>query len=169
MPAPRDWADPFLAQAREDLAAAQAAYEAGAPSTYCMLMQMVFEKLAKAAFARAGGPVPRQHQVATRLVQVLRRAPGGGAVAIGGARALQAVQELEAAHPAVVADAIRRGTSPQYPQLEYPWENPGSGAIEWPAQHLPIARRVADPEDRVGADLLKTARAFVKRFNTMFP
>lgn len=169
MATPRDWADPFLAQAREDIVAAQAAYDAGAPSTYCMLMQMVFEKLAKAAFARGGGPVPRQHQVATRLVQVLRRAPGGAVVTIGGARALQAVQQLEAAHPAVVADAIRRGASPQYPQLEYPWEDPASGAIEWPARHLPIARRVADPEDRVGADLLKTARAFLKHFDTMFP
>ena len=41
----RDWADAFFAQAKEDLTAAQAAFDVGVPSTFCMLMQMVFEKL----------------------------------------------------------------------------------------------------------------------------
>ena len=48
MPQPRDWADPFLQQAREDLRAAQVAYSAACESTFCMLLQMTFEKLAKA-------------------------------------------------------------------------------------------------------------------------
>ncbi|GMV18165.1 MAG: hypothetical protein AMXMBFR56_63890 [Polyangiaceae bacterium] len=169
MPEPRDWAEPFRRQASEDLLGAQAAYEAGAFSTYCMLMQMVFEKLAKAAFARSGAPVPRNHQVATRLIEVLRRTPAGGAIMIGGDRTLAAIQELEAAHPAVVADAVRRGAATQYPQLEYPWENASAGAVEWPGEHLPMARRVKDPADRIGADLLKTARAFLKHFDAMFP
>lgn len=45
--APRDWADPFLEQAREDLKAAWAVQSAQSASTLCMLLQMVFEKLAK--------------------------------------------------------------------------------------------------------------------------
>jgi hypothetical protein len=52
VPTARDWADPFLEQARADLRAAQAAYAAQCESTFCMLLQMTFEKLAKAAFAR---------------------------------------------------------------------------------------------------------------------
>ena len=142
----RDWADAFLAQAVEDLAAAQAAYEAGVPSTYCMLMQMVFEKIAKAAISRGGEPVQKRHQVALRLAAVLRRTPGSPAVLIG-ARTFAALQELENAHPAVVADAIRRGAAAQYAQLEYPWLNPSTDAVEWTGRHLPIARRVADPSD----------------------
>ncbi|HEX7670392.1 MAG TPA: hypothetical protein VF395_12440 [Polyangiaceae bacterium] len=80
-----------------------------------------------------------------------------------------AVQELEAAHPAAVASAIRRGAAVQYPQLEYPWENTATKAVEWPAMHLPIARRVGDPADRVAADLLKTARALAKHLDALFP
>lgn len=165
----RDWADALFAQAKEDLIAAQAAFEAGAPSTFCMLMQMVFEKLAKAAFARGGARAPQRHQVAARLVAVLRRTPGSAAVMIGGPHSLLALEELENAHPAVVADAVRRGIAQQYPQLEYPWLNPTTDQVEWSGQHLPIARRVADPEDPVAAHLLKSARALVKHFDTLFP
>jgi hypothetical protein len=165
----RDWADGFFAQAVEDLSAAQAAFDAGAASAFCMLMQMVFEKLAKAAFARGGTPAAQRHQVAARLVAVLRRTPGSAAVMIGGAHSLHAVEELENAHPAVVADAMRRGTAGQYPQLEYPWVNPATNQVEWPAKHLPIARRVANPEDPIAAHLLKSARALVKHFDTLFP
>ena len=43
-----------MEQAREDLVAAQAAYGAGCESAFCMLLQMTFEKLAKAALLRSG-------------------------------------------------------------------------------------------------------------------
>jgi len=165
----RDWADAFFAQATDDLTAAQAAFDAGVPSTFCMLMQMVFEKLAKAAFARSGAPAPQRHQVAARLIAVLRRTPGSAAVMIGGSHTLSMVEELENAHPAVVADAVRRGSTAQYPQLEYPWLNPATNQVEWSGRHLPIARRVADPEDPVAANLLKSARAFVKHFDVLCP
>jgi hypothetical protein len=58
---PEDWADPFLCQARADLTAAWTMDKDGAASTFCMLMQMVFEKLAKAVYARSGNPIPRSH------------------------------------------------------------------------------------------------------------
>ena len=168
MAEPREWADAFVAQASEDLVAAQAAYDAGAFSTFCMLMQMVFEKLAKAAFARKGEPVAHRHQIAARLVAILRRTPGAAGILIGGGRTLAAVEELESAHPSVVSDAIKRQGALQYPQLEYPWLST-TGTIEWPAKHLPIARRVGDPSDRIAANLLKSARAFVKNFHGLFP
>ncbi len=68
MPAPpRDWALPFLEQARADLRVAWAIPETARGSTFCMLLQMVFEKIAKAGFARSGQAVPHNHQVATRF------------------------------------------------------------------------------------------------------
>ena len=50
MPTARDWAEPFLEQAREDLRAAEVAYDAKCDSSFWMLLQMTFENLAKAAF-----------------------------------------------------------------------------------------------------------------------
>jgi len=46
------------------------------------------------------------------------------------------MKELESAHPAVVADAVRRGVTTQYPQLEYPWLNPATNQVEWSGKHL---------------------------------
>ena len=57
-----------------------------------------------------------------------------------------------------MSKAVRAG-QPQAPQLEYTWEDPATGAVLSPAQSLPLARRVADRRDRIGADLLKFAQA----------
>ena len=170
MPAPRDWADPFFAQAREDLKAAQAAYLAKIPSAFCMLMQMTFEKLAKAALARKHIQPPNSHHVASRLPQYLERTPGGTSLpGVLIAPVFAAVRDLENAQPAVVRAAMHAHGVPQYPQLEYPWENPVTHEIEWPARHLPIAQRVIDPRDPIGPQLLKLARALEAQFNTLFP
>ncbi len=169
MPVPRDWADPFREQAAEDLRGAQASYRAGCASTFCMLLQMAFEKLAKAAFARQGNQPRRSHGAASRLLLLLARAPGGPQLPGYTGPILAAVGELEGAQPAVVANAIRNFGMVQYPQLEYPWENPSTGVIEWPARHLPIAIRVADPRQRIGADLLKFACALEHQFDQLFP
>ena len=126
MPAPRDWADPFFAQAREDLKAAQAAYLAKIPSAFCMLMQMTFEKLAKAALARKHIQPPNSHHVASRLLQYLERTPGGTSLpGVLIAPVFAAVRDLENAQPAVVRAAMHAHGVPQYPQLEYPWEKSG--------------------------------------------
>jgi HEPN domain-containing protein len=45
----REWTNAYLAQAHEALEAAKVLAEKGIPSAFCMLLQMVFEKLAKAA------------------------------------------------------------------------------------------------------------------------
>jgi len=170
MPTARDWADPFLAQATEDLRAAQATYLVKSPSTFCMLMQMTFEKLAKAALARQHIQPPLSHEVASRLLLLLERTPGGTSLpGVSIALVFVAVRDLENAQPAVVAQAMRNRGIPQYPQLEYPWEHPTSGAVEWPAQHLPMAKRIADPRDPIGPQLLKFAKALEKQFNTLFP
>ena len=162
--APRDWADPFLEQAREDLKAAWSVRPNHSASTFCMLLQMVFEKLGKAAYARAGNVVPRTHRVASHLFAVLLRHPAGTALLRVNGNVQQFVAELEAAHPQVA------GQQPQpWPQLEYPWEDPAAGTVFCPARDLPLARRVRDPKDRIALDCLKFASALEKELNVIVP
>jgi hypothetical protein len=99
----------------------------------------------------------------------LRKDPAGPRLPGYRELVLDAVRELEAAQPAVVALAMKLFGLPQYPQLEYPWENAATGNVEWPAQHLPIVHRIRDPRQRVGADLLKFAHAIDTQFNALFP
>lgn len=172
----RDWAVPFLAQAAADLAAARACIGAnGCSSTFCMLLQMTFEKLGKAAIARrtplsAGlQEPPHNHQTASHLLDLLLRSPGGAAVAPS-ASVRAAVVDLENAHPDVAKpNANLQPPKPQWPQLEFPWSDPLSGIVKSPTTDLPIARRIDDPNDRIGALLLKFADGLVKDFNTLFP
>ena len=99
----RDWSDPFLEQAREDLRAAWAVSAAGgSPSTLCMLIQMVFEKLAKAAYARSGQGVLKTHKAASHLFAMLLRHPTGKNLLTERPNVQQFIIDLENAHPASV-------------------------------------------------------------------
>lgn len=160
--APRDWADPFLEQAREDLKAAWAVPADASPSTLCMLLQMVFEKLAKAAYARSGLVVPHTHRAASHLFAVLLRHPAGADILRAAPSVRQFVMELEAAQPSLA------GQQPQpCPQLEYPWEDPVGNTVQYPARDLPLARRVQSPRDRIALDCLKFASAVEKKLTTI--
>lgn len=161
--APRDWADPYLDQAREDLRAAWSVHSEPAASTFCMLLQMVFEKLAKAAYARAGNVVPKTHRAASHLFAILRRHPMGTRMLQANPNVQAFVAELEEAHPAIAGRH-----QPPSPQLEYPWEDE-TGAVCSPNMHLPLARRVADPRDRIAADCLKFADALAKQLPQIVP
>ncbi|MEI6807594.1 MAG: hypothetical protein WCN95_02640 [bacterium] len=163
--APRDWADPFLDQAREDLKAAWAVSQSReSASTLCMLLQMVFEKLAKAAHARSGNMLPRNHRATSHLFALLLRHPAGVNLLRASSNVRQFVAELETAHPA----EARKQQQP-WPQLEYPWEDAVAGLIRWPAHDLPLARRVRDPRDRIALDCLRFASALVKQLPTIVP
>jgi hypothetical protein len=70
-----DWANGYLAQARADLAAASAPVH---PSVRAMLLQMSFEKIAKAALLKSGQWSPTNAQTSHRgashmMTQILRR------------------------------------------------------------------------------------------------
>jgi hypothetical protein len=139
-----------------------------------MLMQMTFEKLGKAAFARrtpvAAGLLepPHSHRTASRLLQLLALSPGGAPAGPSPAVAA-AIWELELSHPHVVSQMMQQG-SPQAPQLEFPWIDPATGAVHWPARHLPIARRAANPQDHpIGAHLVRFAGAILADFDVLFP
>ena len=129
-----------------------------------MLIQVVFEKLAKAAYARSGLVVPRKHQVATRLFLILQRHPSGSNLLRAHPNVQQFVMDLENAHPAVAGSQ-----TPPWPQLEYPWEDTVAGVVQYPAQHLYLVRRVQNPKDRIALDCLKFASALEKQLPTLIP
>ena len=75
----REWAIGYLSQAREDLKGASAV-SGQAPSVFAMLLQMTFEKLAKAALLRSNqmtvDGAQRTHAAASRMIHVLRLTRG---------------------------------------------------------------------------------------------
>ena len=158
-----EWANAFLAQARADLRGAQAVAAAGEPSVFAMLLQMAFEKFAKAALLRSGQtPVTLgTHKAASRMVLAMRRqrgliAPLGGPWAWSDVFNL--IDELEQAHPSVAVGG---------PMLEYPWED-ANGAIQWPARDLAIAKRLARPGSNLGGRALNFAKQLDDRFDQIF-
>jgi hypothetical protein len=160
----RDWSDPFLQQAIEDLDAAWALHNGPSPSTFCMLLQMVFEKLAKAAYARSGEVVPHKHGVVARLFAVLLRHPAGTRILQAAPNVRAFVLQLEAAQPSLAKDL------PQpCPQLEYPWEDPVLNTVHYPTRDLPLVQRIQNPRDRIGVDCLKFARAVAQQLPTIVP
>jgi len=44
------------------------------------------------------------------------------------------------------------------PQLEYPWEDPATSAIRWPARHLPIASCTRHSDDLSAERLIRLAQ-----------
>ena len=166
---PRDWADPFLEQAREDLRAAWRVSASESPSTLCMLIQMVFEKLAKAAYARRGQVVPRTHQAASHLFAVLLRHPAGSAILQARPNVRQFVTELEAAHPQMAARQRELRPQVPWPQLEYPWEDVGAGTVNYPARDLAPAQRVRNPRDRIALDCLRFASTVEQQIASIVP
>jgi hypothetical protein len=161
----RDWADAYLAQATADLAGARRVGPAE-PSVFAMLMQMVFEKFAKAALLRSGsvnlGWALGSHRAASRMLAAMR-VQRGLMDPMGGPKVwhdvLWAVEALERAHPAVAQGA---------PQLEYPWET-GVGVVQWPARDLAIAASMGNPASNLAARVMQFASALERRFDLIFP
>jgi len=152
-----DWSHAFLEQAKDDLKAARALANppGNSYSVICMLLQMVFEKVAKAALIRQGydlEAIQKSHKAATSFMNLLRNdkvlrdqleQPGS----VFGLTAN--VRELERLHPS--------NSKGKTPKLEYPWEDPGSGAVLWPAEHLELIRRYQHPTDITLSKLIKLA------------
>jgi hypothetical protein len=175
----RDWAAAYLAQGRADLRAAER-LDGGTPSTAAMLLQMVFEKLAKAALLKMAtmplAGVKRLHHVASRLIGILRL-DSASLMLLGDGDinawndALPLVSELEEAHPATPRDPTTgkpQLRNPGHPTLEYPWEDT-AGMVYWPDRDLPIAQRFADPTKVDLPRLLKFAGALSKHHDALFP
>jgi HEPN domain-containing protein len=159
--AARDWAKPFLKQAKADLAAAEFVANGCAhlhPSTLCMLLQMVFEKLAKAAIAQGGTKPPKQHPVLSKFLPSLKASPSLPASFTAEVEAF--ILQLESATPAVVKGHGER--------LEYPWED-AAGRVYWPARDLTLAKTVANPSDLTAVACLKCAHDLANDLFRIFP
>ncbi|MFB6262068.1 MAG: hypothetical protein ABEL76_00395 [Bradymonadaceae bacterium] len=171
----------YFGQAREDLAAAKAVAASGeAPSTFCMLLQMVFEKITKAALLEAGfwtwekaasTHVALKSNPGTRLLGTLKRnAKILGIPAYRWDYLSLKLRELEDRHPQVYRDRAReseRGNAfARHGQLEYPWKE--EGEVRYPAGDLNLAKELRDPEQRWGAELLDLASTLIERFDEIF-
>ena len=159
----RGWADAYLAQARADLAGARLV-GTSEPSVFAMLMQMVFEKFAKAALLRSGSitlaVATKTHKAASRMVATMRiqrglMAPMGGPHVWHAA--FEVVEALERAHPSVA-----RGNA----QLEYPWET--QAGVQWPARDLDVAARLGNPRSNLAAHLSDFASKLDRHFDAIF-
>jgi hypothetical protein len=165
MPSQREWAEGYLEQARADLAAARV-LGGREPSAFAMLLQMCFEKLAKAALLRKGSVdvawARSNHRAAGLMVKTMRLqrtllSPLGGITVWEDA--LRVVEALENAHPSVATDG---------PHLEYPWANT-DGRVSWPAKDLSIAQRLANPKSNLAPRVLSFASQLSDKFDQIFP
>ena len=158
----------FLLQAKEDLSATQTLGHdiSAAPSTFCMLLQMVFEKLAKAYRLRKMYSIPAhmRHEIAEEhfdktIDEIIRKNPRKHKYY---KRIMGLVKTLEKAQPAVV-----KKKSPHEPQLEYPWENENH-EICYPAKDFPFVQRLLAHTDdvRTAWEALKFAQEYVKELES---
>jgi len=161
---PRDWSEPYFEQAKADLQAAWNIPPENRGSTFCMLLQMVFEKIAKGAYARAGNTIPKTHKIASHFIAVLQRHPAGQSVIVSNPSVFQFIQELELAQPSIAGR-----TSPPNPQLEYPWIDPATSAVFYPEKDLYLVKRVKDPSDRIALDALRFASYLIKELKVILP
>lgn len=156
----REWSDALLKTARADLRAAEALVEKDCPTALCMLLQMVFEKLAKAALARVDEQrflaCRRSHAVASRFVATLRLDPVHWRLHRQWKDVFSVVRMLEASHPAITKNG---------PHLEYPWEDRGRMALP---EELPVVREFDDARNPRGVRVLRLARELCDRFDEFF-
>lgn len=133
-----------------------------------MLLQMAFEKFGKAAMLRSHaidyGMAKSSHTGAARMIATMRiqkhiiKPIGGPPV---WSAAFEVIEALERAQPSL---AKAQGGA----QLEYPWETT-SGAVHWPAKHLPIAGKLANPNSRLVFHVLDFAEKLSREFDSIFP
>jgi hypothetical protein len=172
-----EWVAALLAQAKAELRVARSAGTGRAEETLletrmrfavmAMLLQMAFEKIAKAVLARsdfdAFQHVRTSHAAASRMVGAIRQRARYRSTPFKRFNddrwkvALGVITDLEAAHP-----ALARGG----PHLEYPWEQPDKVAL--PGTDLAVVARLASPRERISPDLLDLGEHLVDSFEQLF-
>jgi hypothetical protein len=144
-----EWTYAFLEQAKSDLRTADALADSVEYSSQAtMLLQMAWEKLAKAALISGRGwdPTHRTHAVAVKFVSALKRAPNAPSVLFSGPRQ-QFVARMSTLQADLVAlEKLTPALSDGGMNAEYPWSQndaAGNETILWPAKHL--TRRFSQP------------------------
>ncbi len=163
-----DWADAYLRQAKAELDAARENIGAGVRA---MLLQMVFEKIAKAALLRSGqwaiAHTQTTHSGASHMMQLLtiRRYQSRTTYSQGQLRnsLKPLVDELENLQPAIAAQRGRISG----PWLEYPWETP-QGLVAVPSSDLPNLKRYGAAHAPTMALLMRFAGELLARHKSIF-
>jgi hypothetical protein len=177
--AEEEWAQALLRQAQEDLTAAQTlanSHGETCESVVCMLIQMTFEKIAKAQLARtdrrAFVNVRMSHVAASRLIKTITSHGNHVGLKYKWKDVLPFIKALELAHPAITK---------QGPHLEYPWEitttvrnratdiDELEARVLTPAADLQVVRDIFEPRTRPATDLLRLAQELINRFDELFP
>ena len=137
---PSDWADAYIEQARADLAAAEF-LDGQHLSVLGMLLQMTFEKIAKAALLYGSRisveDTQKGHRSALSLMKIFKDVPFllervTGTPPDPWHAVVVTVENLTRFHPQV---------SESGPCLEYPWHSDTEGEIRWPERDLTPALR----------------------------
>lgn len=161
-----EWVTALLKQAGNDLHAAETLDLNLQAPTVAMLLQMAFEKMAKAYLAQtdwqAFAAHRRSHAVAKRLTQVLKRDPRLASklrprVGPHSNKVLSWIEGLTAAHPAL---------SKNGPHLEYPWE--GNDRVQGP-NDVSIVKEIGDPMSGAASHLIRYAHFFIGHFDEIKP
>jgi hypothetical protein len=156
-----EWVTALLEQASLDLRAAEVLDLNVQGPTVAMLLQMAFEKIAKAYLARTNWPafasLRRSHAVAKRLTQALKRGGRQFLPRVGpqSRKVLPWIEALTEAHP-----ALRKNG----PHLEYPWE--ASDRVQVPVE-LSIVKILQDPGSGAAVHLIKFAHYFIDNFDNI--
>ena len=120
-----------------------------------MLIQMVFEKLVKAALTKNRGdkPLDYKYKVIRIFMNQHLRANNQSMIFAKKPRVIVFALELE--------DAVPMRRPRITPQLEYPWEDP-AGNVYCPIDDFPLVKRITNPRDRIRVDVINFLRAFIK-------
>ena len=163
-----DWAEAYREQAGADLRAATQAIE---PSALAMLLQLAYEKVAKAALLRARMSTIQAAQTTHLAASTMMAVLAGSrrkCIQLGIDRfylqytLCPMVTELEGLHPALV-----RARGSMGPWLEYPWEDPNQD-IRWPARDLPGLNGFRPQHGGRAVVLANTCNAIIQRVNQIF-
>lgn len=160
----REWSDAYLAQAKEDLTGA-IAVQGRSTAVFAMLLQMSFEKFAKAQALRRGSYarsyLASHHGIcedfATALYNQHLFIDGLGNKRVWD-DAKYVILALEKAHPALAKAG---------PHLEYPWEDT-NGKVLTPIKNLAIVQTLADGTNRYAANTIAFGKALSENFHTIF-
>ncbi len=141
-----------------------------APPTFCMLLQMAFEKIGKAAAIRNESvsidEVQKSHEAVQVLVRQFRTSRTSvdlldekTADVMG--VILKVLEDLERVHPSVQEGG---------PHLEYPWEElrGGHAKVCKPSTDLPVVQYLSKPESNLGQVMLTFGQAVFDNFDSIF-
>lgn len=160
------WADAYLNQARSDISAAYVLLSE--PQAFCLMLQMTFEKLAKAVLLKADvrsyQEVRTTHVAVVTSIRAIRRQKKSldkfaDMPESKWNELMDLICELERANPSVSTNG---------PHLEYPWEDKSAGKhrIAMPATDLPVLQKVTQRGDPML--LLRLADNIAREFDSIF-